>query len=448
MSWVSEITTTLPRNWAVTRVSNVADVQFSNVDKHTLDDELPVRLCNYVDVYKNERITREVAFMEASATASEIERFQIQPGDVLVTKDSETPHDIAIPSMVAESLPGVLCGYHLAMVRPRSDRIRGDFFFWLHASKEFRGQYEREAVGVTRFGLSQHIFLSATLPLPPANEQKRISAYLDASCRVIDAAMAAKRQQMLQLDELRESVVEAAILGGVGKKARGATVKQDWIQRIPAHWQVVRIKRVITRMDYGISESTERDGRFPVLKMGNLQGGEVRFTNIEFVNEVDESLILESGDILYNRTNSADQVGKAALFTGSRSDEVTFASYLVRLRTNHRMTPTFLNYVVNSHGFLSFARKLAIPSVQQSNLNSTRYGRMLVPLPPIKEQHAICSYLEERIAKLGAVVATLDEQIDALAAYRKSMIHECVTGQRRITDEDVDRVTAHAASLA
>lgn len=341
-----------------------------------------------------------------------------------------------------------ICSTGFNVVDSDANRFVPAFGYYCLISDDARQHYESVATGVGYPAVSDKEFGQFTVPLPPTDEQKRIAAYLDASCRAIDAAVAAKRQQMLQLDELRQSVVEAAILGGVGKKARGATVKQDWIQRIPAHWQVVRIKRVITRMDYGISESTERDGRFPVLKMGNLQGGEVRFTNIEFVNEVDESLILESGDILYNRTNSADQVGKAALFTGSRSDEVTFASYLVRLRTNHRMTPTFLNYVVNSHGFLSFARKLAIPSVQQSNLNSTRYGRMLVPLPPIKEQHAICSYLEERIAKLGAVVATLDEQIDALAAYRKSMIHECVTGQRRITDEDVDRVTAHAASLA
>lgn len=448
MSWVSDIAPGLPRNWAVTRVSNVADVQFSNVDKHTLDDELPVRLCNYVDVYKNDRITADVPFMDASATASEIERFEIQGGDVLVTKDSETPDDIAIAALVAESLPGILCGYHLAMIRPRSNRVRGEFIYWLHASKEFRGQYEREAVGVTRFGLTQHSFLAACLPLPPVDEQKRIATYLEASCCAIDSAVVAKREQLSRLDELRESIVEDAILGGMDRKARIAAVEQDWIRSTPAHWQVVRIKRVIARMDYGISESTEQEGQFAVLKMGNLQGGEVRFTNIEFVDTVNDALILEPGDILYNRTNSADQVGKAALFTGSRTDKVTFASYLVRLRANHRITPKFLNYVVNSNGFLSFARRLAIPSVQQSNLNSTRYGRMLVPLPTLEEQRAICRHLDEKLAKLNTVVVALEEQIGTLAAYRKSLIHECVIGQRRITEEDVNRVTAHAATLA
>ena len=99
------------------------------------------------------------------------------------------------------------------------------------------------------------------------------------------------------------------------------------------------MKRVLARMDYGISESTAEEGRYSVLKMGHVQNGEIIFENIDYVEEVENDLLLETGDILYNRTNSADQVGKAAIFQKNRSDEITFASYLVRLRTNHRADP-------------------------------------------------------------------------------------------------------------
>jgi len=173
---------TLPSDWRVTRLDAVADVLFSNVDKHTIEGEVPVRLCNYVDVYKNERITASLDFMEASAEPREIEKFQIRRGDVLVTKDSEEADDIAIPALVAEELPGVICGYHLALIRPRSKRITGDFLAWLHRSKQFRAQYEAKAVGVTRFGLSQYAFRAALIPVPPIVEQVRINAYLDYSC--------------------------------------------------------------------------------------------------------------------------------------------------------------------------------------------------------------------------------------------------------------------------
>ena len=107
---------------------------------------------------------------------------------------------------------------------------------------------------------------------------------------------------------------------------------------------------------------------------------------------------------------------------------------------NHRADPYFLNYLINSNGFLAFARKLAIPSVQQSNLNSTRYCRIFVPLPPLDEQQDIRKYLDDKMAELGVVAASLNKQIETLTAYRKSLIHECVTGQRRISETDVRRV--------
>ena len=174
-----------------------------------------------------------------------------------------------------------------------------------------------------------------------------------------------------------------------------------------------------------------------MLKMGNIQAGEIVFSKMEFVDEVGDELLLEKNDLLYNRTNSPDQVGKAALFLGCKKDAVTFASYLVRLRVNYRIIPEFLNYAVNCAGFLAFARRLAIPSVQQSNLNSTRYGRLHIPHPPITEQRAICEHLKTKVSEMKRVVTTIETQIATLTAYRKSLIHECVTGHRRVTEAEV-----------
>ncbi|MFZ1640064.1 MAG: restriction endonuclease subunit S [Candidatus Contendobacter sp.] len=430
----------IPSDWRSDRMGNVAEILFSNVDKHTFDSEIPVRLCNYVDVYKNDRITSDIEFMEASAEPREIAHFQIQKGDVLATKDSETPDDIAIPSLVAETLPGVLCSYHLALIRPKAHQVYGAYLAWLHCSKAFRSHYEAQAVGVTRFGLSQAAFKEARIPLPPLPEQQRIAAYLDASCAAIDAAVAAKRRQLETLDAVRESIIETAVTRGLNGKTKLQVIERDWIGLLPDHWAAVRIKQVISRLDYGISVSSASEGKYPVLKMGNIQSGEVVFSKMEFVDEVADELLLEYNDLLYNRTNSPDQVGKAALFLGTKDDAVTFASYLVRLRANHRIIPDFLNYAVNCGGFLAFARRLAIPSVQQSNLNSTRYGRLHIPLPPVTEQRAICEYLNAKIGEMKRVVAAIQTQITTLTAYRKSLIHECVTGQRRIAEADINRV--------
>jgi type I restriction enzyme S subunit len=99
--------------------------------------------------------------------------------------------------------------------------------------------------------------------------------------------------------------------------------------------------------------------------------------------------------------------------------------------------PEFFNYVANSVAFLGFARRMAIPSVQQSNLNSTRYGRLWIPLPPLEEQHCIVNSLNAMSLEVHATQSVLRKQIDTLTAYRKSLIHECVTGQRRIGEAEL-----------
>src|SRR5262249_7956877 len=131
----------IPKHWEVKRLKFLADIRFSNVDKKAVEGEEPVLLCNYVDVYKNDEITNQLQFMEATASEPEIEAFRLQIGDVLITKDSESPDDIAIPAFVRESMGKLLCGYHLAMIRTSNlSRIQGKYVFYLFSSKAYRTQ--------------------------------------------------------------------------------------------------------------------------------------------------------------------------------------------------------------------------------------------------------------------------------------------------------------------
>jgi type I restriction enzyme S subunit len=109
--------------WPVGKLCSIADIRISNVDKKTYASEKPVKLCNYLDVYTNEYVTGGLDFMEASASITEIERFGLRLGDVVITKDSETPDDIGIPAVIAESIDRLVCGYHLAVIRPMADQL-------------------------------------------------------------------------------------------------------------------------------------------------------------------------------------------------------------------------------------------------------------------------------------------------------------------------------------
>ena len=174
VNWFGDI----PEHWEVRRLRNIIDMQVSNVNKHSSGDEIPVRLCNYVDVYKNDYINENIDFMRATATNEEINRFRLMEGDVLITKDSETWDDIGVPALVTVTTPDLVSGYHLALLRPNAIKLLGGYLFLALQSKPVSYQFHIEAKGVTRYGLSHFGILSISIPLPPLTEQATIVAYL------------------------------------------------------------------------------------------------------------------------------------------------------------------------------------------------------------------------------------------------------------------------------
>jgi type I restriction enzyme S subunit len=166
--------------WREVRLGDETEVIVSNIDKKSDESDRPVRLCNYTDVYKNDTITRTMPFMEATATAAQIERFGLKVGDVIITKDSETPDDIAVPAYVAETADDLVCGYHLAIIRPgpMADGRYLKFLFELPHTKYYFGT---RANGATRFGLKIDGIRDAMFQLPSPAEQHHIANALNDS---------------------------------------------------------------------------------------------------------------------------------------------------------------------------------------------------------------------------------------------------------------------------
>lgn len=109
VEWLGDV----PEHWEVRRLRTLAEVRVSGVDKKSDEGQVPILLCNYVDVYKNDRITEAIDFMKATATLEEINAFRLKAGDVIITKDSENWEDITVPAFLPETLDGVICAYHL-----------------------------------------------------------------------------------------------------------------------------------------------------------------------------------------------------------------------------------------------------------------------------------------------------------------------------------------------
>lgn len=159
------------------KLSDVAKVEISSVDKKSKESETPVRLCNFTDVYHNWAITKEMksSFMEATANDSEIKKFTIKKGQVAFTKDSETRDDIGIPTYIADDLDNVVLGYHCALVTPDENKLSGKYLNAFMHSAYIHKYFENSASGSgQRYTLSLETLESMPLLLPSMDEQKRI----------------------------------------------------------------------------------------------------------------------------------------------------------------------------------------------------------------------------------------------------------------------------------
>lgn len=161
----------------VVKLKDVAYVEISGVDKKTIEGEIPVRLCNFVDVYYNWAITSDMAdrFMEATAKPSEIERFTIKRGQVALTKDSETRDDIGVATYMADDLDNVLLGYHNALVTPDSSKLNGKYLNALLHTDYAKKYFAHNASGSgQRYSLSVDALNSFPVLLPSIEEQEGI----------------------------------------------------------------------------------------------------------------------------------------------------------------------------------------------------------------------------------------------------------------------------------
>jgi type I restriction enzyme S subunit len=204
----------MPEHWEVRKLKYVAEIFPSNVDKHSKEGEKTVRLCNYTDVYKNDYITNDMNLMVATASDEQVERFTLLLNDVIMTKDSETANDIAIPAFVKENLENVVCGYHLSVMRP-NEKTLGEFLFRILQSKSINIQFEVNANGVTRVGLGTYSQKNPKVPIPPIAEQQEIIDFILNETQTITATISTIEKEIALVEEYKTSLIAEAVTGKI-----------------------------------------------------------------------------------------------------------------------------------------------------------------------------------------------------------------------------------------
>lgn len=293
-------------------------------------------------------------------------------------------------------------------------------------------------------GLASRDAYAIDLPLPPLAEQQRIAAYLDASCAAIDRAVETKRKQLETLDALRKSIIQQAVTQGLNPKVKMKVVPMDGVGLVPEHWGVKQL-RYCCQISYGITlqlEAGKTDG-IPILTVQNLDvNGDWKFDQEFCIDEelVHEDDILRHGDLLFNwRNGSSKHVGKTAFF--DLEGRYTHVSFLLRMRCGKDLSPFYLRSYLGALRMAGFFE--GSKDKVNKTFNSTELNRLSVLVPPIDEQEKIVAVVREKSQEIENVRKVIEAQITTLTAYRKSLIHECVTGKRRISEADVAKVEAH-----
>ncbi len=438
IGWLGNV----PKHWEIKRLKTSARCWVSNVDKIPSDDELPVRLCNYTDVYYNDHIRPDMGLMETTATAEEIQRFSLRVDDVLITKDSEEWSDIAVPARVVATSDDLVCGYHLAIIRAESEKLFGQYLFRLFQSCAVNQQFQIAASGVTRYGLPKSSIGDAWIPLPSMNEQRAIADFLDRETAKLDTLVGKKRALIKKLKEKRAALISRTVTRGLPPAAaRAAGLNPhpklklsgvEWLGEVPEHWEVMRGRFCMQvnpasdmlrklkdddEVSFVPMEAVGEDGSL-ALDVARAKG-EISGTYTEF----------QDGDVVVAKITPCFENGKGALASGLMNGAALGTTELHVLRARSSLERGFLFYLTVSSIYRKTGEAEMYGAGGQKRVPPEFNKNFRIPLPPVSEQRAIADYLDRETTQIDRLIEKVEAAIERLREYRSALITSAVTGK-------------------
>ena len=263
------------------------------------------------------------------------------------------------------------------------------------------------------------------------HEQAKIAEVLSTVDRAIEQteALIAKQQR------IKTGLTQVLLTRGIDehgnlRSEQTHKFKDSPLGRIPAEWESASLEVFVPSAEYGISTSLGESG-YPVLRMNNLLDGEAELSDLKFTDApVPEHLWLRDGDVLFNRTNSWEHVGRTGIWRG-QIESATFASYLVRLNPHpDKLLPEMLNFWLNWERIQIAMRRQATPAVQQVNNNPTNLRSIPAAFPRnLDEQTAITV----RISAVREVLNAYREHLYKLKSMKAGLMQDLLTGDRQVT---------------
>lgn len=334
--------------------------------------------------------------------------------------------------------------------------------------------------------LSRDDLYRVRIPVAPAAEQTRIVAKLEELLSDLDAGVAELKAAQKKLAQYRQSLLKAAVTGELTSKwraaralsesdeaengqqllqrilterrarweakqlakfkAQGKTPPKDWqkkypepvkpdtcgLPELPEGWVWATIDQLAIDQRYGSSAKTNEDATgVPVLRMGNIQAGQLDLSNLKYLPcQHDEfpALYLRDGDLLFNRTNSPELVGKSAIYRLERTP-CSYASYLIAVTFNDAFLPEIASSYINSAFGRAWVKSVVVQQVGQANVNGSKLAALAVPMPPLSEQYEIVDFLTRQIHAAFEQEQMIERSLKQSTAQRQNILRAAFAGQ-------------------
>ncbi|MEQ9887836.1 restriction endonuclease subunit S [Pectobacterium zantedeschiae] len=349
-------------------------------------------------------------------------RIEVKDGDLLVTNAGPRSR-CGIICLVKSTRNKLMISGKMYRLRFPESSINSRFIeSWLRTSFIKKELNDRKT-GINESGLNmtQERFLTLPVIIAPLEEQKKIAEKLDVLLTQVDSIKSRLDQIPLILKKFRQSVLTAAVSG---------KLTEDWRKKSELiNWKKGILGEFIKKPSYGSSAKSQIQGLVPVLRMGNIQEGKLDWSDLVFTSSKDEieKYKLEPNDILFNRTNSPELVGKTSIFKGER--DAIYAGYLIRIKCLPVLNPDFLNYHLNSPFAKDYCYSVKSDGVSQSNINAQKLSAYPLHCPPLEEQTEIVRRVEQLFTYADGVEKQVNNALERVNNLTQSILAKAFRGE-------------------
>ena len=393
----------MKRGWEVKELAAVSAINYGYTESASSEPVGP-RFLRITDIQNDHVDWESVPYCKIDS--ADLPKYRLASGDIVFARTGATTGK----SFLVDDPPDAVFASYLIRLRLLDKKLLPEFVSLFFQTAGYWQAIKDGSSGSAQGGFNATKLGALTIPVAPFPEQQRIVGILDEAFAGIATAKANTEKNLQNARALFESHLQSVLRN---KK-----------------WKWKTLGDLCDDVEYGSSAKSKAEGGVPVLRMGNIQDGRLDWENLVYTDDKAEikKYLLKHNDVLFNRTNSPELVGKTAIYKSEMP--AIFAGYLIRIhRKEDLLDSDYLTYFLNSQIAFDYGKTVVISSVNQANINGTKLKSYPISAPSLSEQKAIVAKLNDLSEETQRLGSIFQRKLAALDALKKSLLQQAFKGE-------------------